>query len=449
MSCAMLPNAAPRIANPAVQPSRAPRWRRHASAWRTAGRAGARRDDPGAEVAAGEERERGGDERRRRATSSRSRTGHRFSASARTCWPQPSGDSHDSQCGPASPIARSANEAPEDGDREPVGSARGVRDLRGDGGDTREDEPDGRERRPERERTGDVQSGGGGRERDDHAERDAGQGGDAQRGGERRVAADGARPDELGAPALLLRARVARDEQDRHQAGERERDPAEAPADEPADRVRVDPAVQRERGGRLAERGDDLAPRRGVLVEVRVRGGGDEHRQPEPEDPPGQHHAVAPEREPQQLSQSRHSGAGTALRGWADGRRGSSRPRARGARARPAARPARPARAPAPSGVSASIVIRVRCRSSASVPVSTVRPARMIVTRSHSASTSDRMWLESSTVRPARALVARRTRGTPPPSAGPARTSARRGSAARRRTRSAATSATFCRLPFE
>ena len=43
----------------------------------------------------------------------------------------------------------------------------------------------------------------------------------------------------------------------------------------------------------------------------------------------------------------------------------------------------------------------MRWRSSASVPVSTVRPARMIVTRSHSASTSARMWLESSTVRPA------------------------------------------------
>ena len=74
---------------------------------------------------------------------------------------------------------------------------------------------------------------------------------------------------------------------------------------------------------------------------------------------------------------------------------------ARAARASPAARPARPARRRARRpAVSASIVIRVRWRSSASEPVSTVRPERMIVTRSHSASTSDRMWLESSTVRP-------------------------------------------------
>src|SRR5680860_1451058 len=44
--------------------------------------------------------------------------------------------------------------------------------------------------------------------------------------------------------------------------------------------------------------------------------------------------------------------------------------------------------------------VRVRCRRSDSVPVCTVRPARMMLTRSHSASTSARMWLDSSTVRP-------------------------------------------------
>ena len=44
--------------------------------------------------------------------------------------------------------------------------------------------------------------------------------------------------------------------------------------------------------------------------------------------------------------------------------------------------------------------VRVRWRRSASAPLSTVRPARMIVTRSQSASTSLRMWLDSSTVVP-------------------------------------------------
>ena len=46
------------------------------------------------------------------------------------------------------------------------------------------------------------------------------------------------------------------------------------------------------------------------------------------------------------------------------------------------------------------IDVRVRCRSSASVPVSTRRPARMMLTRSQSRSTSARMWLESSTAWP-------------------------------------------------
>ena len=58
--------------------------------------------------------------------------------------------------------------------------------------------------------------------------------------------------------------------------------------------------------------------------------------------------------------------------------------------------------------VSTATVVRVRCRSSASVPDSTVRPARMIETRSHRASTSARMWLESRTVLPA-ALASRMT----------------------------------------
>ena len=45
--------------------------------------------------------------------------------------------------------------------------------------------------------------------------------------------------------------------------------------------------------------------------------------------------------------------------------------------------------------------LRRRCRSSARLPDSTVRPSRMIVTRSARRSTSLRMWLDSSTVVPA------------------------------------------------
>ena len=45
-------------------------------------------------------------------------------------------------------------------------------------------------------------------------------------------------------------------------------------------------------------------------------------------------------------------------------------------------------------------VVRIRCRSSSSVPERTARPARMIVTVSQSFSTSARMWLDSSTAAP-------------------------------------------------
>ena len=52
-------------------------------------------------------------------------------------------------------------------------------------------------------------------------------------------------------------------------------------------------------------------------------------------------------------------------------------------------------RSPGSPSNSALIDVRLRCRIDSSVPLSTVLPARMIVTRSHSASTSDRMWLDS------------------------------------------------------
>ena len=82
------------------------------------------------------------------------------------------------------------------------------------------------------------------------------------------------------------------------------------------------------------------------------------------------------------------------------------------------------------------------------MPVSTVRPARMIDTRSHSASTSARMWLDSSTVRPRRFSSSMHSRKTSSisgsrPDVGSSSSSSSTSDA------SAATSATFCRLPFE
>jgi hypothetical protein len=72
----------------------------------------------------------------------------------------------------------------------------------------------------------------------------------------------------------------------------------------------------------------------------------------------------------------------------------------------------------------------------------------MIVTRSASASASDRMWLDSSTVRPARRSSATQSRKTASisgsrPEVGSSSTSSSASLA------SAATSATFCLLPLE
>ena len=67
-----------------------------------------------------------------------------------------------------------------------------------------------------------------------------------------------------------------------------------------------------------------------------------------------------------------------------------------------------------------------RWRSSASVPISTSRPPRRIATRSHSASTSLRMCDDKNTVWPAARGLGDAVRGTPAPSAGRGRWSARR-----------------------
>ena len=117
-------------------------------------------------------------------------------------------------------------------------------------------------------------------------------------------------------------------------------------------------------------------------------------------------------------------------------------------RARRARRRGRRAPAPAPANVT-STVCAPRWRSSASVPSSTSRPSRRIPTRSQSASTSLRMCEERKTVCPRALRLLHASRGRPSPSAGRARSSARRASAGRRGWRSAATSWTFCRLPFD
>src|SRR6266545_5075179 len=97
---------------------------------------------------------------------------------------------------------------------------------------------------------------------------------------------------------------------------------------------------------------------------------------------------------------------------------------------------------------SAWIDVRVRCLKSDRVPVSTTLPRRMMLTRSHRASTSDRMWLDSSTVRSRWRSSSMHCRNTSSisgsrPDVGSSRIS-NSTSLAR-----AATKATFCRLPLE
>ncbi len=91
---------------------------------------------------------------------------------------------------------------------------------------------------------------------------------------------------------------------------------------------------------------------------------------------------------------------------------------------------------------------RVRWRRSSSVPDSTARPPRMIVTVSQTFSTSLRMWLDSSTEVPA--ALASRTCSVNTASMRGSRPDVGSSSTSRSTWETnAATSATFCRLPLE
>ena len=102
----------------------------------------------------------------------------------------------------------------------------------------------------------------------------------------------------------------------------------------------------------------------------------------------------------------------------------------------------------APSRSTACTRVRVRWRSSARLPLSTMRPARTMLTRSQAFSTSLRMWLDSSTVRPSAfravsSLWKTSSMSGSSPAVGSSSTSSGTPLA------SAATRATFCRLPLE
>lgn len=103
---------------------------------------------------------------------------------------------------------------------------------------------------------------------------------------------------------------------------------------------------------------------------------------------------------------------------------------------------------PGGEAVSISIVVRVMWRSSESVPVSTMRPSRMIEMRSARASTCARMWLDRNTEVP-RSVASAMTSWKTTSMSG---SSPEVGSSRRSRSTSEASaemSATFCRFPFE
>jgi hypothetical protein len=94
------------------------------------------------------------------------------------------------------------------------------------------------------------------------------------------------------------------------------------------------------------------------------------------------------------------------------------------------------------------IDVLLRCRMDSSVPLSTVLPARMMVARSHSASTSERIWLEMNTVTPRSRASRTHSRNTcsingSSPELGSS------SSSRRALEEKADISDTFCRLPLE
>ena len=207
-------------------------------AQRAAGGTRARREDARAEVAAGGEPGRGDgqqrgerEQRRAAATSARPRTGGAPAPSraARARRPR-AGRRRRSRAARTPRRARAI--------ASPLAPRAGLGDLRRGRADARRTRA--RPRRTTRRARARRRTAGRSAttaERDDHAERDARQRGGDQRRGQRRVAADDARADELRPAGLLLGARVADDEQDAINPPSASAMPPSRQADEAADGV--------------------------------------------------------------------------------------------------------------------------------------------------------------------------------------------------------------------
>jgi hypothetical protein len=206
---------------------------------RGGGRPGARGDEPGAVVAPRAQRDRaphqrdGRDQHQRQRPPALARVGAHLLAPADRRQPRERA---------VADVARRAQEV-RGADRaagDPVHRRRALTDLGRHGGDAREHEPDAGHRGAERERACRGRACPDHRERHQRAEQHLGGRDDDQRRGDRREAPDRRRADQLAAPVLLLRPRVAADDEHAHQRDEGGAEAAELPRDVAAHRGEIE-----------------------------------------------------------------------------------------------------------------------------------------------------------------------------------------------------------------
>jgi hypothetical protein len=130
---------------------------------------------------------------------------------------------------------------------------------------------------------------------------------DGERGSEGGVAADHGRPNQLGAPTLLLGTGVANDQEDAHQGYGDRRGGEQLVRRHRPERVVVGAVSgpDEEPGDPAVEHRGSRRPVSGRGIRRREAGDGSQDREADREDPHGDAHAVAAQGEPDQSSGSR------------------------------------------------------------------------------------------------------------------------------------------------